>query len=327
MYTVRGKALRYVLASLLTVMLLSIPANAVSTGSQVLLWGLYRTNTDKVHQFTRGEGVKIAILDTGVDLNHPDLRVAGSISFVPGSSADDNQGHGTLVAGIISALDNGMSTIGVAPEAEIYAVKVLNEYGSGAISVIQSGMEWAMQNHMDIIFLGMGSAMEWPLSVQDVMRRAYDAGILLVAGAGNGGAISGNTESIWAPARYEPVIAIGAIDELNHRIRKSSTGEGLELVAPGLNIYSTALDGGYGMLSNTSAAAAYVTGVAALVIATSGLSNVEVRNILQETAVDLGPNGWDKAYGYGLVNAYDSVNKARVDSTSARPTLTAWHHE
>lgn len=303
-------------------LVLLMPASIVFASSQALPWGVDRIDADLVHPFTKGAGVKIAILDTGVDLDHPDFRIAGSISLIPGiATADDDHGHGTLVAGIIAALDNGIGTLGVAPEAELYAVKVLNEYGTGSLGVIQSGIEWAIQNHMNIINLSMGSTMEWPVTVQDTLKKAYDAGILVIAGAGNGGTAEGTTNCIWAPARYSPMLAVGATDESDNRLAESSTGDALELMAPGNNAYSTTRGGGYGTLNKTSAAAAYATGIAALMIAGGSISNSQVRQILKDTARDLGVTGRDNQYGYGLVNALNAVNVAR--NTTPKETTTA----
>jgi subtilisin family serine protease len=115
--------------------------SACFTG-EVLPWGVDRVDAVLAHPTNKGTGVKVAILDSGIDLDHPDLTVAGDVTFVPDTtSGDDDNGHGTLVAGIVGALDNDVGVIGVAPEASLYAVKVLNQNGDGAMSIILSGIE------------------------------------------------------------------------------------------------------------------------------------------------------------------------------------------
>ena len=275
---------------------------------QVLPWGVAQIGTELAHSQNKGQGVKVAILDTGIDLDHPDLRVAGDVTFVPWTnSGDDDNGHGTMVAGIVAALDNGVGTVGVAPEVELYAVKVLDSEGEGTCRAIRRGIEWAIDNNMQVINMSFGCISNLSHEVKVALNKAYQAGIVLIAAAGNGGTTGGDGNNIWAPARYTPVIAVGAIDELDNRYSSSNTGDTLELVAPGVNICSTRKGGGYASITATSAASPHVAGVAALLIASGITSNAEVRQILQETAEDFGPSGWDSWYGYGLVNATDAL--------------------
>ncbi len=285
---------------------------------EVLPWGVDRVDAELVHPTDKGTGVKVAILDTGIDLDHPDLAVAGDVTFVDGTtSGDDDQGHGTLVAGIVGALDNDIGVIGVAPEASLYAVKILDQNGNLQMSALLSGIQWSVDNNMQVINMSFGGVLETPAAVKDALQAAYDDGIVLVAGAGNGG----NNNVIWSPARCEPVIAVGATDEQDARCSVSSTGYALELMAPGNNIYSTAMGDGYGYLSNTSAASPHVAGVAALLIASGMTNNVDVRHRLRDSAEDLGAPGWDTLYGCGLVNADLALNFTEPPDQSA-PTTT-----
>ncbi|MFC1937400.1 S8 family serine peptidase [Chloroflexota bacterium] len=288
---------------------------------EVLPWGVDRVDAELVHPTNKGTGVKVAVLDTGIDLDHPDLTVAGDVTFVDGTtSGDDDNGHGTLIAGIVAALDNEIGVIGVAPEAALYSVKVLYYNGDGSMSDILSGIEWAADNDMQVINMSFGGLFNMPEAVQEALDSAYSAGIVIVAGAGNGGNAGGTGENIWAPARYEPVIAVGATDELDARCSTSSTGSALEVMAPGDSIYSTAMGGGYGYISTTSSASPHAAGVAALLI-TSGLTdNVDIRYRLSDSAVDLGATGWDPQYGNGLVNADLAVNFTEPPDQSAPVT-------
>jgi len=291
---------------------------------EVLPWGVDRVDAELVHPTNKGTGVKVAILDTGIDLDHPDLAVAGNVTFVSGTpNGDDDHGHGTLVAGIVGALDNEIGVIGVAPEAALYAVKVLDSGGSTVPSSVLSGIQWAKDNNMKVINMSFGGILGFGTDVTDALNNAYNAGIVLVAGAGNGGSPDGQGNNIWAPARYESVIAVGSTDETDARYSTSSTGYQLELMAPGVNIYSTAMGGGYGYITNTSSASPHVAGVAALLINAGFTNNVEVRNRMKNSAQDLGAAGWDSQYGNGLVNANLAINFSEPpDQTPPTTTIT-----
>jgi len=290
--------------------------------SEVLPWGVDRVDAELVHPTNKGTGVKVAVLDTGIDLDHPDLNVVGNVTFVPDTiDGDDDNGHGTLVAGVIAALDNDIGVIGVAPEAALYAVKVLKSTGSGGMSDILSGIQWSADNGMQVMNMSFGSIMDWPEAMKQALDNAYSAGMVIVAGAGNGGNPGGEGNNVWAPARLKPVIAVGATDEQDNRYSASSTGYQLELMAPGVNIYSTAMGGGYGNITGTSASSPHAAGVAALLIA-SGLTNsVAIRHRLRDSAIDLGTAGWDTQYGNGLVNANLAINFTEPPDQSA-PTTT-----
>jgi len=211
---------------------------------QIRPWSVEQTGAASAPGQTKGHGIKVAVLDTGIDLHHADLRVAGEVTFVKGTtSGDDDSGHGTLVAGIIAALDNDYGTVGIAPEAKLYSVKILNKDGVGDVSTVLSGIEWAIDNDMQVINISCGSLTNMPSRVRKALDKAYDAGIVIVASAGNDGTTEGEGDTIWAPAKYQSVIAVGAIDEFNRRNISSGTGDTLELVAPGINIHSTALGG------------------------------------------------------------------------------------
>jgi subtilisin family serine protease len=239
----------------------------------------------------------VAIIDTGIDYNHSDLyaNYAGGYDFVNSDDdpMDDN-GHGTHVAGIIAAEDNDEGVVGVAPEASLYALKVLDSDGSGYVSEVIFAIQWASDPDGD------GSANDR----LDIINMSL-------------GADRGNIFLKWAcnlayiyPAAYYSVIAVSATDSNDTLASFSSTGKQVELAAPGVSINSTLLGGGYGEKSGTSMASPHVAGVAALVWANpanSNWTNEEVRAQLQNTAEDLGAAGWDSKYGYGLVDADEAV--------------------
>ncbi len=278
-------------------------------------WGVLHISADIAHASgNKGAGVKIAVIDTGIDYTHEDLdgNYAGGYDFVfdDNDPFDDNTiSHGTHVAGIIAAEENGIGVIGVAPEAELYAIKVLDGAGFGLASWVIAALEWAVDNGMDIANLSLeGPHLE---SLQAACDNAYNAGVLLVAAGGNtnGGPVS-------YPAAYESVIAVTGTDADDVRAYFSPVGPELELAAPGVDILSTVVptEGNgwsyYSSLSGTSQAAPHVAGTAALLFSANpqdangdGMINDEVREILQITALDLGDQGRDSVYGFGLVNA------------------------
>lgn len=290
--------------------------------SEVLPWGVDRVDAEQVHPTNKGTGVKVAILDSGIDLDHPDLNVAGNVTFVPGTpNGDDDNGHGTLVAGVVAALDNEIGVIGVAPEVALYSVKVLNSTGGGVMSVILSGIQWSVDNGMQVINMSFGGSLDWPDSLKQALDTAYNAGIVIIAGAGNGGTPDGQGNNLWSPARFEPVIAVGATDESDNRYTTSSTGWALEVMAPGVNIYSTAMGGDYGYITGTSASSPHAAGVAALMIASGLTNNVALRHRLRDAATDLGAASWDAQTGNGLINIVQALNFTEPPDQSA-PTTT-----
>ena len=288
-------------------------------------WGVSHIGSEIVHNNgIKGSGVKIAVLDTGIDYTHEDLdgNYQGGYDFVfnDGDPFDDSSsGHGTHVAGIVAAENNGIGVVGVAPEASLYAVKVLDGSDHGLASWIIAGIEWAVENDMDIITMSLGSGPEDPEldSLRIACTNASNAGVLLVASAGN----TGGSEVTY-PARFDSVIAVTATDKNDQIASFSSTGPEVELAAPGVDINSTIgsmnryTDENYWHLSGTSMAAPHVAGTAALIIS-SGLlqdingdgivNNTDVRLKLQNTAKDLGDAGWDPIYGHGLVDAQAAV--------------------
>jgi hypothetical protein len=283
-------------------------------------WGVKRVGAGTVHTAgNKGLNVKVAIIDSGIDYTHQDLigNYAGGFDFV-NNDADpmDDDGHGTHVAGTVAARDNDVGVVGVAPEAKLYILKVLNASGSGSFSDIIKALQWVVDNGIKITNNSYGSSGDPGALVKAAFDNSYAAGVLHIAAAGNSGACAGKNDSVGYPAKYASVVAIAATDQSNARTCWSSTGAAVELSAPGVTIKSTKMGGGYIEFSGTSMASPHVTGVAALLMGTGvPLSNTEIRSVLTSTAQDLGAAGRDSLYGYGLVNAAAAV--AAVSSPPA----------
>lgn len=256
-----------------------------------------------------GKNVKVAVIDTGVG-SHKDIAVRGGVSFVPYTkSYNDDNGHGTHVAGIISAENNDFGVVGVAPDSQIYAVKVLDKNGYGDESDVIKGIDWAITNKMDIINMSLGSPTP-NSALEKVCNKAYSKGLLIVGASGNEGNYDGVGESMAYPAKYSSVIAVGATDEFGLRAWFSSTGKKVEISAPGDGIYSTYLNNTYEYLSGTSMATPYVAGVLALYKeAYPTLTIVQLRKKVDQNTIDLGLKGRDIKFGFGQVLAPNLTGK------------------
>ncbi|AHM57842.1 minor extracellular protease Epr (plasmid) [Peptoclostridium acidaminophilum DSM 3953] len=284
---------------------LAKPVKPVPSPSQTTPWGIERVNSNDVLNIATGNGVKVAVVDTGVDTAHPDLsaNIAGGANFVSTvRSYKDDNGHGTHVAGIIGASNNTIGVVGVAPEARIYAVKVLNKSGTGYISDIIAGLQWSVSNGMDVVNMSLGS--NYPsTSFESAINAASDAGVIIVAAAGN------DSSSVDYPAAYDKTIAVSATDKNNLLASFSSRGDQVDIAAPGVSIYSTYKGSAYATMSGTSMATPHVSGVIALMLQRDPEMTLdEIRQQFSSGCVDLGAEGKDPYYGYGLVDASSLVH-------------------
>lgn len=223
----------------------------------------------------RGQGVVIAVIDTGCDINHMDLkeRIVGVRNFTmdDGGKADnvtDYCGHGTHVAGTIAATGNGQGVVGVAPEADLLILKALGgAEGEGKYEWIIAAIHYAVQQKVHIISMSLAGYYDMP-ELHDAIKEAVAAGILVVCAAGNEGAGNGkgNSSGISYPAYYNEVISVGAVDYNSKATSFTNFNSKIDLVAPGLNIVSTYPDNALISLSGTSMAAPHVSGALALII-------------------------------------------------------------
>ncbi|WML46096.1 S8 family peptidase [Neobacillus sp. PS3-40] len=260
-----------------------------------------------------GKGVKIGVIDTGIQRDNPQIKVYGGYNFLSNNNFyGDNNGHGTHVAGIIAGEPGANGFSGIAPDAQLYALKVLNSFGEGYASDIIAAINWSIQNKMDIINLSLGQS-EPLVALEEAVNRAYENGLLVVAAAGN----EGGTNTVEYPAKYPAVISVGAVTAQDELAKYSSSGKEIEVTAPGDNILSTYIGGQFAYLSGTSMATPHVVGVLALYKQKfPQYSNIQLRSLLDKNVVDLGPVGRDSSFGFGLVKAPLSI------TFSSRNTIT-----
>jgi len=220
---------------------------------------------------TKGKGITVAVLDTGCDSSHPDLReqIIGGRNFTDddGSNPDiylDHNGHGTHVAGTIAAQQNDKGVVGVAPEASLLIVKVLNRKGSGKYDWIIKGINYAIEQKADIISMSLGGPIDLP-ELHEAIKKAVTNNILVVCAAGNEGDGDDSTDEFAFPGRYNEVISVGAINLGRRPSDFTNSHNEIDLVAPGEKILSTYLNGKFATLSGTSMAAPHVSGALALI--------------------------------------------------------------
>lgn len=274
---------------------------------QVTPWGVTQVGADAVWASSTGAGVRVVVIDTGIDDKHADLKVAGGINFSsakggrPSAWADDN-GHGTHVAGTIAALDNSADVVGVAPGVELWACKALDRKGSGWLSDVIACIDWAVANGMQVINMSLGSSSD-VLAMEEACDAAKAAGVVTAAAAGNSGDGDPTTDDVGFPGGYASTIAVAATDINDVVAYFSSDGAAVSVAAPGVDVLSTKLGGGTVAYNGTSMASPHTAGVAALLLEDYALTPACVQTLLESTAVDLGDTGWDPFYGNGRINA------------------------
>ncbi len=268
----------------------SVDAQTIATGlSRAFAPGNPNLSINGVHDFT--VDADVAVLDTGIDLDHPDLNVVSAINCTLSGPyegtcdgiKDDGHGHGSHVAGIIGALDNSIGVVGIAPGVRLWAVKVLTNYGSGTTAQIIAGIDYVAE-HADAIEVanmslgGTGESIAMDLAISN----AVAAGVTFALSAGNSNIDVNN----YHPGGNPDAITVSALADFDGlpgglaaptcytdiddtRANFSNYGAGVDIAAPGACIYSTYMDGGYATMSGTSMSAPYVTGAAALLASTN----------------------------------------------------------
>ncbi|MEG4047242.1 S8 family serine peptidase [Microcoleus sp. Pol17_C1] len=269
-------------------------------------WGLKATKV--MNSLLTGSGMKVAVLDTGMDLQHPDFagRSIVSQSFVPGEDVQDGNRHGTHCIGTACGFkDLNGRRYGIAYESTIYVGKVLSNAGSGASGWILAGMEWAIANGCQVISMSLGNTNPKPSTAYETVgRRALQNGCLIVAAAGN----HGPTKTVGQPANSPSIMAVAAVDNCVQVPDFSASsdliqGTKVDIAAPGVKVYSSVpMDKGrYAAYNGTSMATPHVAGLAALYAESTGKRGAELWQLLTAYAMALPlPN---TRVGSGLVQA------------------------
>ncbi|MBW3620760.1 MAG: S8 family serine peptidase [Actinobacteria bacterium] len=316
------------------------PALAADDPYRPSQWGLERIAAPAAWGVDRGEGQVIAIVDSGVDLGHPDLvdrfvrDAAGNIlgrDYIDDDTIpQDRNGHGTMVAGIAAATaDNGVGIAGVAPGAELLPVRVLDAHGRGSAADVDAAIRWAVDNGATVVNLSLESVAPLPGTIvsqapEAAVRYAWERGVVVVAAAGNSG--SGFTDY----SESSPVLLVGATDHDDEPASFSDSGRDDAVMAPGVGIISTWCDptpagcdpeNGYGQADGTSFAAPSVAGAVA-VLRAAGRTPEESLEHLRRTAVDLGPAGPDARHGHGRIDLAAAVTGTPNEEETPRGGVT-----
>ena len=265
-------------------------------------WGIRRVNAAAAWTSpkSQGQGISVAVIDTGISRGHPDLAgvVAGGFNAHDPDSPeawDDDQGHGSHVAGTIAAKRDGAGVVGVAPLVKLYAVKVLDKNGNGNYSDVIAGIEWVVKKKIPIANMSLGAS-EGSEALRRAVASASKAGLTIIAAAGNSG------KAVGYPASYPETIAVGASDINDEVAAFSSRGPAVDFIAPGMKIKSVKLGGGWVEHSGTSMAAPHVAGLAALAVARGARTPQAVRAALNIAALLIAPMPVD-CQGAGMLDA------------------------
>ncbi len=251
--------------------------------SPVIPWGVEQISAPEAWNRSLGKHIKIGVIDTGIDYQHPDLRdsIGKSINLLnPHLLAWDDNGHGTHIAGTIAGASQQLGVVGVAPRAVIHPVKAFDQYGSAYVSDIIAGIDWCVQQKIQIINMSFGMK-TFNKSLQTAVLHAYRSGTIIVASSGN----DGKKSSVDFPARFPQVVSVGATTRKKTIAHFTNCGKGIDVFAPGERIFSTWLHGEYHEMSGTSMATAHVSGVTALMLSIRPrLKPRKIKLILKRTA-------------------------------------------
>ncbi|EOO65013.1 S8 family peptidase [Bacillus mycoides] len=275
-----------------------------SKTQQITSWALSNLNVQKLNN-SSNKKIKIAILDSGIDKNHEDLQdtvIKEYNAINPQEPVTDTLGHGTTIAGILAAQNNTIGISGISSSCvEIYSVKVLNDNGKGKIDNLIRGINWSIDNNVDILNISFGMSSN-NVDLENVIKKALQAGIIVVASAGNN--YGGNVEY---PANYKDVISVTAVDH-TYKIASFTAKKGkIDFSAPGVDILTTSILNNYTIEHGTSLATAHVTGIISLILANHEKFNLstnkknlpkEIYTILEQHSVNIGKK---THYGNGFI--------------------------
>ena len=275
----------------------------LSSLSEIEDWGLVEHNIPKVWQKIKGKGVTVAVIDTGMP-RHEDIgeNAVLGLNCIPGQDPYDNHGHQTHCVGIICAKDNDRGMVGVAPLAKSLCIKGLSDSGSGTYMALNQALQFCIDSKPDLVSMSLGGRAP-SKDMHDKIKTLTRMNIPVICAAGNDGAAGVNY-----PAAFPETIAVGAYDKYGRIAGFSSKGDQVDFAAPGVQIYSTYLNGRYARMSGTSMACPFMAGVVALMIAKWKKDNKhnytvdEIKTMLMQFSDDKGVIGKDKDWGYGVVD-------------------------
>lgn len=282
--------------------------------SQTIDWSINVLDIPKIHKEFgyRGKGMVAAVIDTGIDKDHPDLK--GAISKIINVTAESmaaSHGHGIGVAGLIGARDNNTGIYSVAPECQIIGIKAMRETGGGSLAEINKGIDAAIREGVDVINLSLGTTSDVP-SLKAAVQRAVDAGIYVICSAGN----AGGSNSVVYPARYPIAYAIGATNQAGNVSAFSSRGWEVDVAAPGERVLTSWKNKTFARVSGTSFSAPIVSGLF-LLFKEAGIDMTH--KIIQETSIDIEEPGQDQKSGHGLIDPYKIISKYGKPKDSEDP--------
>lgn len=309
----------------------------VSILSQNVGWQIVSQHINDVWGITQGEAVKICIIDTGCPVTkkdgvynvHPDLvgaiDVNNSKTFIKDEGIEDMQGHSTHCAGIIAAQNNQIGMVGVAPKVMITTYKALDRNGTGGMNIINAALEEALKHDFNIISMSLGCAFP-NNTMHELIKELYKKNVAVVCAAGN----DGIGKPINYPAVYTECVAVGAFDRNGKLADFSCTGEQLDITAPGVDIYSTYLNDTYAVLSGTSMATPFITGIIALMLSKHRKQEKEtgkndcttvdqIKEHIQKYSTDQGIIGKDNLWGYGIVDIQKLMEMETISNPSTTP--------
>lgn len=292
-------------------------------------WSLEQYKVPSVWPTATGKGVRVAVIDTGIDSAHQTSGdLVGAVLAKEDFSGSrwgvmDAEGHGTHVAGTIAARRNSLGVAGVAPECQLLIAKAMGDDGTGSDFAISRAIQWALDNGAQIINMSLGTPDHSP-NLEAAIRMAVQEGALCVCAAGNSGG------DVDFPGRYDKSIAVSAVDKMRRIAPFSCRGSAVDIAAPGVEILSTFKGGRYSIMSGTSMAAPFVSGLLALLIQINGgkLGFDDAMKALARKSTDYGPKGRDDLYGFGLPNPESFIEDDKPtasppgDSAAATKTIT-----
>lgn len=296
--------------------------------AETIDWGLRACNIPDTWLQTSGKDIKVAVLDTGAALKHPDLigQILSAKDFTGSTSGPmDSNGHGTHCAGIVAGNKNDSGIIGVAPSCKLLIGKVLNDEGAGSSKWISDGIKWAANEGADIISMSFGSRAQDRV-ITAAIKYAYSKGCYLVAAAGNEGPTEGTTDY---PANLKECISVAAVDRNSLAAKFSSRGK-VDIAGPGVDITSCWPPKAYAKLSGTSMATPFIAGVLALVLSALKKEKIQYKSLIEKitttfykTATDAGKAGFDTSYGWGIIEPNSAIREAKnlVGISSAKARL------